>query len=102
MKYTYTEAITPDGWGIYGVFPVKVAESAPRDEKSGRPIIDSEHLIVGQGPGWDSGATIDEDWLRRAVEALNSKSKEEDDRLANLPRPGSERDSATWNNPETD
>lgn len=72
MKYEYTEARTLESepWGIAGVFPKHIVDSAPRDDQ-GYPRISAEHLIVGQGGGWDSSGTFDEAWLRRACELMN-------------------------------
>ena len=72
MKYVHTYAITPGGWGMVGVFKADVVADAPVDDE-GHSIIDSSELIVGNGPGWDDNAILDEEWLIRACEALSDK-----------------------------
>lgn len=70
MKYTWTEALC-HGWGCVGVWPKHLVDAAERDA-DGRPILDESDMIVGNGVGWDSPGTFDDDWMQRACDALNA------------------------------
>jgi len=80
MQYVWTHAITQaeDGWGIVGVFPKDVVDNAPKAKGDGRPIVSGKHLIVGQGGGWDSPGTFDEEWMKKAVELMNREESKAD------------------------
>lgn len=71
MKYVWTEALC-DGWGCIGVWPKHLVDSAER-EKGGRkrPILKEHDMIVGQGGGWDSQGTFDDEWMTKACEMFN-------------------------------
>ena len=75
-KYAYAEANTPDGWGIAGVFPKDVVDDALANGDAEGLIIEERHLIVGQGGGWDSAGTFDEEWLRKACDAINRMERD--------------------------
>ena len=75
-EYVWTCALTPEKepWGIIGVFPKALVDAAPV-AKDGRPILGAEHIILGNGPGWDDNFIYDEEWLIEACKRMKGWTK---------------------------
>lgn len=69
-QYIWTQAQTKYGWGIIGVFDAAIIASCERT-KEGIPIVSEDDLIVGQGSGWDSQLTYNEEWIKEACKRMS-------------------------------